>query len=386
MSPPTQRKALYVGTEYLEDLQGMLSEEIRTVIQKEVKKYAKKRSDTMAIAQNKKESETKREMAQRILQQGPNRLRAHSAQLAGPRVLPRGEHTALPLVIMGEGRGGASRWIVGYVQVYTNRNGEWKLMGYYSLQGNPEPFQQETIEPEQDDLARLTGRPGGGLLGAARGAFRDYRKTVRDLMPGGGGGWSDMLSPDGDLSGMIEEKVSKTSSRQSSYSSRQDRMMSNASKMREGSKTSSGRSSMLASIDDDERRSPSGSKEYDAEGIAEVLRTLDDEPTWYVQMRTGQTEADKKNHHFFLSRLAAPVYPKILQKTQNPKEIWLQLQSLAVRNDFLNYGCRARSDIDTIELDKEGRCKLMNNCPAVKQRFNGSGCIKQVLEVKNRYI
>ena len=385
MSPPTQRKALYVGTEYLEDLQGMLADQIRTVIQKEIKQYAKKRANTTAIAENNKESDAKREIAKRILAQGPNILRAHSAQIAGPRVLPRGEHTALPLVIMGEGRGGSSRWIVGYLQVYTNRQGDWKLMGYYSLGGNPDPFQQETVEPEQDDLARLTGRPGGGLLGAARGLFREYRMTVRELMPEGGtGGWSDMLSPDTDLTGMISDRASQ--SNKSKRSSRQDRMMSNASKLQTREEPRSGRSSLLDTSMDDPPRKNSGPAEYDAEGIAKVLRSLDDEPKWYVQMRTGQTEADQKNHQFFLAKLAAPAYPNILQKTQEPKEIWAYLQNLAVRNDFLKYGCRARSDIDTIELDKEGRCKLMDSCPAVTQKFGGKGCIKQVLEVKNRYI
>ena len=354
-------QALYVSTEYLEDLTEVLKDRLPAKVMEEVHNYHSLRGRLNEVVHDEKRSNDDKARAVSLLSKGPDSLFASGVQIAGPRHLPRGQTTALYLIIPG----GGQRWVVGYYQVYTTQRGDWTYTGYVSKQSRLELFGNQTIEAPRDDLAQITGRSRNGFLGAIEGAFDGYLRYAAQRA-----GADDMAGPTLDLLGDTysslepeqrpqarQEQLSQRTASSPDRVSFQDRLRSRGQEM--AAQSSSSQNSRASQ--GTRPVGASGSSQYDADGIRKVLEGLGGRtPAWYSEMRSSPSPESRALYDRFLETVAAPAYPQIRQRTDVPEEIWAFLKRLAVSNGFLKDHCKFFNT--EITISDTGGCTRMGSC------------------------
>jgi hypothetical protein len=345
---------------YLSALQRQLGQALTAIVRKEIERYETVREN---LNMKLEEAGGKREEAiRKVLEKMPRGLRHTRAFVAGPRSLPRGEATPLPLVARSSS---GDHYSVGQYIVHADPGGNWSLSGYDSHGGRPRPI--ESIgHYEPDDLGAAIGTIDN-FLGRLDSAASQYLEQAP--VPGGalfGDGPSEMMPLGGGRSAPKQNEDpwgQQNKKSQTKGASSSTRLKKNMRRLLGGKETSG-----KAKIKNDPERKLSQK---------EVKRRLRNKkyrraaPAWYGKLKSKRL-TEKSRWKTFL-RIATHVYNAAKEREATISQFWKKTEELCASKGLFQerYCWETGQNIST----QNGKCTLSDQCSHFSS--DGGGCTHQ---------
>lgn len=365
---------LYRGTPYLQSLQEQMGTSFNEVVQAEIQRFKSVRQNLKTKIE---ESDGGAPKARKTLEKLPSALRHTGAFVAGPRTLPRGENTGLPLIVRSND---GSRYVIGYISVHTTIGGTWQMVGYDTNGGTPEVLEKEVVSYEPDDVEHAMGELDSFLqtVDQVAGSYIQLDQKRSSKAVGAAqlmGENLDEVGMDDDLAiGMSESSSSESgnpSGGQSSGGTVMDKINQNARRIL-GQGQTSGKTLI---------RSDKGGKALNKREVLDRLKRgkyKHNAPPWYTKLKNNRHSQKKKWRLF--AKIAQQVYNKMRQLDQKGQAksinaFWMILGKYCLKKGLMNkHYCWETSN--KIDPDQNGRCNLREQCPKYKSDDNGR-CVNQ---------